>query len=65
MEAWLFSFLGDELEKQRLEWDIKEAKRKQAATIDRAAIRRKLSRLKELYVNEMIDMDEYRRDYEL
>ena len=66
MEAWLFSFLGDELEKQRLEWDIKEAKRKQAAaSIDRAAIRRKLSRLKELYVNEMIDLEEYRRDYEL
>ena len=31
----------------------------------RAAIRRKLSRLKELYVNEMIDLEEYRRDYEL
>ena len=66
VEAWLFSFLGDELEKQRLEWDIKEAKRKQAAaSIDRAAIRRKLSRLKELYVNEMIDLEEDRRDYEL
>ena len=58
--------LGDELEKQRLEWEIKEAKRKQAAaSIDRAAIRRKLTRLKELYVAEMIDLDEYRRDYEL
>lgn len=66
MEQWLFSFLGDELEKQRLEWDIKEAKRKQAASsVDRAAIRRKLSRLKELYVAEMIDLEEYRRDYEL
>lgn len=66
VEQWLFSFLGDELEKQRLEWDIKEAKRKQAASsVDRAAIRRKLSRLKELYVAEMIDLEEYRRDYEL
>ena len=66
VEAWLFSFLGDELEKQRLEWEIKEAKRKQAAaSIDRAAVRRKLTRLKELYVAEMIDLDEYRRDYEL
>lgn len=66
VEEWLFTFLGDELKKQRLEWDIKEARRKQAAvSIDRAAIRRKLSRLKELYVNEMIDLEEYRRDYEL
>ena len=66
IEEWLFTFLGDELKKQRLEWDIKEARRRQtAAAIDRAAIRRKLSRLKELYVNEMIDLEEYRRDYEL
>jgi len=66
VEEWLFTFLGDELEKQRLEWEVKEARRKQAAaSIDRAAIRRKLSRLKELYVNEMIDLEEYRRDYEL
>lgn len=66
VEEWLFTFLGDELEKQRLEWEVKEARRKQAAaSVDRAAIRRKLSRLKELYVNEMIDLEEYRRDYEL
>lgn len=66
IEEWLFTFLGDELKKQRLEWDIKEARRRQtAAAIDRAAIRRKLSRLKELYVNEMIDLEEYRWDYEL
>ena len=32
--------------------------------MDRVSIRRKLSRLKELYVNEVIDLDEYRRDYE-
>ena len=66
VEEWLFTFLGDELEKQRLEWEVKEARRKQAAaSVDRAAIRRKLSRLKELYVNKMIDLEEYRRDYEL
>ena len=66
VEEWLFSFLGSELEKQRLEWEVKETQRKQAAaSLDRAAIRRKLSRLKELYVNEMIDLEEYRRDYEL
>lgn len=66
VEEWLFTFLGDELEKQRLKWEVKEARRKQAAaSVDRAAIRRKLSRLKELYVNEMIDLEEYRRDYEL
>ncbi len=53
---------GRRAEKQRLDWDIKSARRRQAAaSIDRASIHRKLSRLKELYVNEMIDLEEYRR----
>lgn len=66
LETWLFEHLGEELEKCKLEWDMKEAQRKKAAaSIDRASIKRKLSRLKELYVNEVIDLDEYRRDYEL
>lgn len=51
IEKWLFDHLWEELEKYRLEWEVKEAQRKRtAASIDRAAIRRKLSRLKELYV---------------
>ena len=66
MEEWLFSHLAEELDKCRLEWDMKEVeRRKSAASIDRAAVKRKLSRLKELYVNEVIDLDEYRRDYDL
>ena len=66
VEEWLFENLGAEIEKCRLEWDVKEAeRRKSAASIDRAAVKRKLSRLKELYVNEVIDLEEYRRDYDL
>ena len=66
VEAWLFAHLGEELERRRLKWDLKEVQRKRiAVNIDRAAIRRKLARLKELYVNEMIDIEDYRRDYEL
>lgn len=38
--------------------------KKAAASVDRAAIKRKLARLKELYVNEVIDIEDYRRDYE-
>lgn len=64
VEKWLFDHLGEELEKYRLEWEVKEEKRrKAAASIDRAAIRRKLSRLKDLYINELIDIEEYKRDY--
>ena len=65
VEKWLFENLGEELKKYRLDWEVKEEKRrKAAASIDRAAVRRKLTRLKELYVNELIDLDEYKRDYD-
>lgn len=66
IEQWLFDYLGDEAEKQRIEWELKEAQQKQAAASNnRAQIRRKLSRLKELYMNEIIDLEEYRQDYEM
>lgn len=67
VEQWLLLHLEDELEKYRLEWEAASAVRReqQAAAKDRAAIRRKLARLKELYVNEIIDIEDYRRDYEL
>lgn len=65
METWLFNHLGEELEKYRLDWQVKQERKKRAAvTVDRAAIRRKLARLKDLYLNELIDIEEYRRDYE-
>ena len=65
VETWLFNHLGEELEKYRLDWQVKQEQKKRAAvTVDRAAIRRKLARLKDLYLNELIDIEEYRRDYE-
>ena len=65
MEKWLFEHLESVFLEWREEWQAKEKKRKQAAaSIDRAAIRRKLSRLKDLYLNEMIELEEYKREYE-
>ena len=65
VEAWLFDNLGRVFQEWRMEWEVKEAQRKRAAaTVDRAAVRRKLSRLKDLYMNEVIDLEEYKRDYE-
>ncbi len=65
IESWLFNHLACELNRYRAEWEMREAERKKsAACVDRAAIKRKLARLKELYVNEVIDLEDYRRDYE-
>ena len=66
IEKWLFKNLESELNRVRLEWEIKEAEKKKAALrTDKAALKRKLTKLKELYVNELIDIEEYKKDYNI
>lgn len=66
VEAWLFEHLGEEVERSELEWEVRAAARRRAVSSgDKAALKRKLSKLKELYVNELIDIEEYKKDYEI
>lgn len=64
IERFLIENIDQELEKIAAAARTKKAQIKKPLT-DIAAIKRKLSRLKDLYVNEMIDLDSYRKDYEL
>ena len=65
VEAWLFEHLSDEIEKYEVSWDVQAAGRKKtAAGVERATLKRKLTKLKELYVNDLIDMEDYKKDYE-
>lgn len=64
VESWLFEHLSEEIEKYEVSWDVQAAEKKRtAASVDRAVVRRKLTKLKELYMNDLIDMEEYARDY--
>ncbi len=66
IEKWLFDNMESELNRVRLEWEVKAAEKKKAALrTDKAALKRKLTKLKELYVNELIDIEEYKKDYEI
>lgn len=66
IEKWLFDNLEAELNRVRLEWEVKAAEKKKAVLrTDKAALKRKLTKLKELYVNELIDIEEYKKDYEI
>lgn len=66
VEAWLFEHLGDELERCQLEWEVAAAEKKRSSTSkDKAALKRKLTKLKELYVNDLINIDEYKKDYDI
>ncbi len=68
VEAWLFAHLEEEIDRYQLEWEVQAAARKRqhsGSSADKASLRRKLSKLKELYVNDLIDLEEYRKDYEI
>nr|WP_288892873.1 recombinase family protein [uncultured Blautia sp.] len=65
IESWLFEHLSDEIEKYEISWDIQAAeKKRRASSVDRAVLRKKLTKLKELYMEDLIDLDSYRKDYE-
>lgn len=66
VEKWLFEHLEEELERCKLEWEVQAAEKKRSINAkDKATLKRKLTKLKELYVNELIDIEEYKKDYEI
>jgi len=66
LEQWLFENLAEQLNLSKMDYSLKaEQRKKNAASIDRAALKGKLSKLKTLYLNDMIDLEEYKRDYEM
>ena len=59
----------EELDKYKEEYDTRVAekkKNKKAGTTEKSIerIKKRLSKLKDLYINDMIDMDEYKKDYD-
>ncbi|MDE7425212.1 MAG: recombinase family protein [Lachnospiraceae bacterium] len=66
LEKWLFDNLESEIKKVETAWAVSVAKKKRKSVAkDKAAIKSKLSKLKDLYVNDLIDIEEYRKDYEI
>ena len=69
IEEYLFKHILEELDKYKEQYDIRiseKKKQKKAGTTEKAIakIKKKLSKLKDLYINEMIDIEEYKRDYD-
>ena len=48
-------------------WEVKAAERKKQAShsADKAALKRKLTKLKELYVDDLISIEDYKKDYKI
>lgn len=66
IESWLFEHLQEELERCKLEWEIRSAERKKKNRLnDKAVLKRKLTKLKELYMDDLINIEEYKKDYQI
>jgi len=62
MESFLLDNIVPEIERYTCSFAT-EQKKKKSPKINKAAIRHKLDRLKELYINDLIDLDTYKKDY--
>lgn len=66
VEEWLFEHLGEELERCKLEWDVQAAEhKKKTRSTDKAVLKRKLTKLKELYMDDLITIEDYKKDYQI
>lgn len=69
IEEYLFKCVHSELDKYKEQYDLRvseKKKQKKAGTTEKTVekIKKKLSKLKDLYINDMIDIEEYKRDYD-
>lgn len=62
LESYLLEHIKPELEKYFADYEISQ--RQQTPKADPSKIKAKLNRLKDLYVNELIDLEDYRIEYE-
>ena len=63
LEQWLLGNVQAELDRWQVEWEAQAAARLKKPQVDRGAIQRKLDRLKDLYVNDLISIEQYRSDH--
>lgn len=60
IEAWLLAHVKEQLENQEYEYTVKQKQKKQ---VDRAAVKQKMDRLADLYIDGKISKGKYDRDY--
>ncbi|MEG2583333.1 MAG: recombinase family protein, partial [Oscillospiraceae bacterium] len=65
IEKYLLDNIENEINTYLINYELESAALIQKPKIDKAKIKNKLSKLKELYINDLISMDEYRKDYDM
>ena len=68
IEEYLFKNILTKLDEEKEKYDLRLSEKKQQKKVspekEIEKIKKKLSKLKDLYVNDMIDLDEYKKDYD-
>ena len=64
LEEWLLEHIRLELDAYQIQWEVAYASAPATPKVDRAAILRKLEKLKQLYINDYISLEEYQTDYQ-
>ena len=62
LEEWLLEHIRLELDAYQIQWEVAYASAPATPKVDRAAILRKLEKLKQLYINDYISLEEYQAD---
>ena len=62
IESWLLENIVHELKVYETEW-LSEHRRQKKPKVDRSAILKKLDKLKDLYINDFITMEQYKEDF--
>ena len=63
LEAWLLEHIQEELNAYQMQWEA-SASAPVRPKVDKAAILRKLEKLKQLYIDDYITLEEYQTDYQ-
>lgn len=65
IEEYLLNNISKEIDKYILISEVKHKQKKKKSTINKADIKKKMDKLKNLYLNDLIDIDTYKKDYEM
>ena len=63
IEKWLLENIEDKI-KEHIDFEVRLTKGRKKKPPDAAKIKRKLAKLKDLYINDLITLEEYRTDYD-
>jgi len=64
VEEYLINHIEEEINSYIVDYEIKVEQQKKPK-VNKSVIKNKLTRLKELYINNLIDIDEYKKDFDM